>query len=226
MRGQAMSLVIEAKRTEKGIIVHKLDNGEIREYRAIRGGISWPLMEKNLPGYCCIFGEEWVKWTPMPERCKLRLLSEYEAPDILTSLTTFFTRLTDDSKLYLCDTFYTVTNEFQGEDYSGYAEAFQEFIQKKQISGRLEEAPWADKPDLGLYQIREWMSKGLLELPEGSLVVAQLRMVESEKAKQVPQTLNAVNALRFVVSGFEKYRPTNFDSNWRSRVRQGTWRTG
>lgn len=217
-----MSIVVKARLTEKGIIVHELANGELKEYRAIRGGISWPLMEENLPGYCCIFGEEWVRWT---EHGKLILLSECEAPDIRTSLTTFFTKLTDESRLYRCETFYTVTKEFHGEDHSGYAEAFQKFTYEKEITAHLEEAPWADNPDLGIYHIQAWMGKGLLELPEGSLVREQLRRVENSKVNQVPQMFNAVNALRFVICSFEKYKPTNTNSNWRSKMRKGTWRS-
>ncbi len=62
-------------------------------------------------------------------------------------------------------------------------------------------------------------------LPEGSIVCNQLMQVANSNVKQLPQTLNAVNTLRFVVCGFEKYRPTNSHSDWRSKIRQGTWRT-
>jgi hypothetical protein len=139
---------------------------------------------------------------------KNKFTVEYEAPDIVTFPTAFFSKLTDDSIQYLCDTFYTVTKEFQGENYSGHSEVFQDFIYEKQIAVGLEEAPWADRPDLGIYHIQSWLGKGLLELPEGSITCNQLRRVANSTVKHLPQTLNAVNALRFVVCGFEKYRPT------------------
>ena len=56
-----MRIVVKSRRTEKGIIVLEFDNGETKEYRAIRGGISWPVMAENLPGYYCILGEESLK---------------------------------------------------------------------------------------------------------------------------------------------------------------------
>lgn len=214
-----MRIVVKSRRTEKGIIVLEFDNGETKEYRAIRGGISWPVMAENLPGYYCILGEEYSRWT---DRGKITLLREHEAADILTSLTTFFTKLTDDAKLYLCETFYGVIGEIQGEDSSGYAETLQHSMYEKQTAGQLEEAPWADRPDLGLYHIKSWMGKAQLELPEGSLVREQLKMVETDKVKQLSQRFNAVNALRFVVCGFEKYKPSKpSQKDWRDRVPQG-----
>ena len=95
---------------------------------------------------------------------------------------------------------------------------------EKGIGVRLEEAPWGDNPGFGLDYINEWMKKGLLQLPEGSLVRNQLRMVVGEKVNQLSETLNAVNALRFVVCGFEKYKPNPTLDNWRDKIPKGSWR--
>ena len=171
-------------------------------------------------------GEEWVSAAQRRanQRGRLILLSEKEAPNIL-SLSEFLTKLTDAAQLLGCDALYTLTEEFQGEDYRGYVEAYQSFTYERQVPCTSEEAPWADRPDLGLYHLRSWMDKGLLELPEGSIVRNQLRLVEADKVKEIPKNLNAVNGLRFVVCGFEKYRPGSCSSSWRSKVRQGTWRS-
>jgi hypothetical protein len=210
-----MSVVVKAERNKKGITIHEMDNGTKKTYQDIRGGISWPLMAENLPAYYCIYGEEWVppamdgNKEEQFDRRKLCLISEHEAPNILTSLATFFSKLTDDAALYLCDTFYAVTEDFQGEDYRGYAETFQSFIYEKRAYGSLEQALWAERPDLGIYHINAWLSKGLLEIPEGSIIRDQLKMVQAETVKDLPQKLNAVNALRFVVCSFERIRPNN-----------------
>lgn len=221
-----MSIVVKARRAEKGIIVHELDNGEIRQYIAVRGGLSWPLMtEKPLPAYCCIVGEELIS-APQREqnqRGKLIFLREYEAPDILLQ-SEFFTKLTDDAHLFECNTFYTVTKEFRGEDYSGCTERFQRFVYENKIAVHLEEAPWAADPDHGIGYIKEWMKKGLLELPEESIVRNQLKMLVDQKLNQVPQMFNAVNALSFVICSFEKYKPSLTEKDWRKRQR-GTWRS-
>jgi len=223
-----MATVVKARRREDGIIVHQLDNGGEKQYLAVRGGLSWPVMadKLSLPAYYCVVGEELISAAQRKanQRGKLILLSEYEAPDIL-SLPAFFTKLTDDVKILECSTFYTVTEEFQGEDYSGHAETFRKFVYEKQAAVHLEDPAWVERADLGIFYINEWMRKGLLELPEGSLVRNQLRMVVAEKVNQLPQTLNAVNAFRFVVCGFEKYKPNMTPEDWRRKIPRGTWKS-
>lgn len=190
-----------------------MDDREVKKYRTIRGGISWPIMTENLPAYYCMFGEEWVK-PPLhrqrqEEKRRLNFICEYEAPDIYASLTAFFTKLTDDATHHLCYAFYTVIEDFQGEDFRGYAEAFQRFAYDKGTIGRLEQAPWADRTDLGIHHITSWNNEGRLEIPEDTLLREQLRMVRADMVKELPHKLNAVNAMRFVVCGYEKNRPNN-----------------
>jgi len=222
-----MAIVVKARRREDGIIVHQLDSGGEKQYLAVRGGLSWPLLADKLsPAYFCIAGEELISVAQRRanERGKLILLSEYEASDIL-SLRAFFTKLTDDVKLLECNIFYTVTKELQGEDYSGHAETFRKFMYEKQAAVHLEDPPWVDRAYLGIFYLNEWMKKGLLELPEESLVRNQLKMVVAEKVNQLPQEFNAVNALRFVVCGFEKYKPNPTPEDWRKKIPRGTWRS-
>ena len=205
-----MTTVVNAIFSEKRRIIHEMDNGEKKRYQTVRGGVSWPVMAENLPAYYCIFGEEEMPYEePRPMRGKLQFLCEFEAPDIYTSLDSFFMKLTDDAVLYLCERLYTVTEEFQGEDYRGYVEAFQGFAYEKGPAGRLEQAPWAERPDLGMYHIKSWIDRGLLKIPDGTLLQEQLRMVRADEVKAIPTRLNAVNALRFVVCGFEKDRPND-----------------
>jgi hypothetical protein len=140
---------------------------------AIRGGISWPLIAENLPGYYCILGEEYEEKMRFEKelRGRLHLIAEHEAPDILMSLRNVLTKLADDSALTLCDLFYTVTEIFGGEDYKGYAEAFNQMSNKKKLPASLEQAPYADRPDLGVNYIKEWLQSGKLLLPEDSIVL-------------------------------------------------------
>ena len=217
-----MSIVTKATKTDKGIIVHDLDSKETRSYVAVRGAISWPLISENLPAYFCMYGEEYIRFED--KRGRLRFLCEHEALDM--SLTTFFTKLTDAVFLYGCTTFYVIIKISHREDYGGYTEALQKFIYEKQANVQLEEAPWHERPDLGIHHIREWKDKGLLEIPEDSLIRAQLQDLQKDKVKAIPETLNAVNALRFVVCGFEKDKPPNPNKkNWRKGMKEGSWRS-
>jgi hypothetical protein len=213
-----MSNVIRATETDKGIIVHELENGETRKYLAVRGGLSWPLIPENLPAYFCMYGEEYIRFEE--KRGRLCYLCECEALD--NSLTTFNTKLTDAVFLYGCETLYTMTGVSKGEDYSGYVEALQKFIYDKRAKVHVEEAPWHERPDLGVHHIQGWKEKGLLEIPEGSLIRAQLQELRADNVKAIPETLNAVNALRFVVCSFEKDKPPKpSQKDWRDRVNKG-----
>ncbi len=213
-----MGDVVKATKTDRGMIVHELADGGTRRYLAVRGGIAWPLLDANLPAYFCIFGEEQTPETRFDRtRGRLCFLCEYEAESF--SLSSFFARLTDAATLYNCDTFYGVTELSRGEDYRGFVEAFREFLYEKKAKGQLEEAPWHEHLTIGIHHIQSWREKKLLEIPEDSHIAAQLRSLQQgEQLKTIPETLNAVNAFRFVICGFEKYRPVLSDSNWRERL--------
>jgi hypothetical protein len=205
-----MMNVIKAER-HGSIIVHTMDNGEQIRYAAIRGGISWPLLSENVPAYYCIVGEEHVpelrfEGQPTP-RGKLRFICEYAAPDIYLSLSGFFSRLTDDVTLLLCNDFFGVTESYKGEDFSGYVEAMQNSTYENKVSVNLQEAPWAEKQDIGLLHVMNWQKKCLLDIPADSILYEQIKQLQPEDLKQI-ETLQAVNAFRFVISAFEKNRPT------------------
>ncbi len=216
--------VMRPRRTKEGIIIHELNNGEEKKYLAVRGGLSWPLMAGELPGYFCILGEEWI---PVPlratQRGRLILLSEYEAPDIHSTLDDLFTRLIHEAALYFCEIYYTDTGKSQGEDFRSLVADFQRFAYGKENTGRIEQAPWADDPERGLQYVNDWFAKTLLELTEGSIVRDQLKMMGPEKIKQVPQMFNAVNALRFVLCGFQNDKPNPSPKNWRGEDRGSAW---
>lgn len=138
------------------------------------------------------------------------------------SLTTFLTKITDAVTLYECGTFYTLTEISRGEDYRGYAEAFQKFMLEKGAKAWLEEAPWQERPDLGIHHIHGWNDRGLLEIPEGSLIRSQLQTLQADKVKTLPEMFNAINALRFVVCGFEKDKPPRPTQKIKHK---GTWQS-
>ena len=192
------------------ITTHTLNNGGQINYAAIRGGMSWPLVSENIPAYYCIVGEEYVPASRYEGqsalRGKLHLICEYDAPDIYLSLSGFFSRLTDDVTHLLCNDFYGVTENYRGENYQGYVEALQNNTYENKVAVSLQEAPWAEKPDLGIQHIMTWQKKGLLDIPTDSTLYGQIKQLQPEDLKQI-ETLQAVNAFRFVISAFEKYRP-------------------
>jgi len=195
----------------------------------IRGGIVWPVISGNVPAYYCILGEEWTKWTKYKgqeaQRGKLRFFSELEA-DISQPLNNFFAKLTDDTYRYHCSTLYGITEEYQSKDRNAYTRMLNRFIDEKDIALRLERAPWAEEPESGIVYVNKWIHKGLLDIPEGSLLIEQLRCPKKEgvSVEELLVCLNAVKALRFVVCGFEKNKPLKPSKNWRG-ADLGSWKS-
>jgi hypothetical protein len=204
-----MMKVIKAE-TQKDVVIHTLDDETQLSYTAIRGSLSWPQLSENVPAYYCIVGEEFIP-RPLYEgqvraRGRLRLIAEYAASDIYLSLSGFFSRLTDDTKLLLCRDLYGVTETYQGEQYEGYVEALQKYAHENKVSLSIYEAPWAEKPDIGILHIMNWQKQGLLDIPSDSILYQQMKQLRPEDLKR-PEGLNAINAFRFVVSAFEKQKP-------------------
>jgi hypothetical protein len=168
-------------------------------------------VSENIPAYYCIVGEEHVPESQYEgqasQRGKLRLICEYAAPDIYLSLSGFFSRLTDDVSHLLCNDFYGITETYKGEDYQGYVEALQKSTYGNKVSVSLREAPWAEKADIGILHIMTWQKKGLLDISTDSTLYEQIKQLQPVDLKQI-EALQAINAFRFVVSAFEKYRPS------------------
>jgi len=196
--------VIETKKESDGTIVHNLNTGEILKYQAVRGGICWPLKDRK--PYYCIIGEQWTPthaFTEERKRGKLVMFAEGEQS--ITKFVKFLTELTDSIKLYRCDELYTSMHD----EYRDYIRAFSDYQQERGMTeGRLDYAPYMDNFALGLSVIQEWVIMGMIDLPEGSIVRAQLRAIDASKLVETPEkTYHAINGLRYVLAGYQKYPP-------------------
>ena len=175
---------------------------EKKLFSSIKAGLSWPT--SSSPGFYCLLGEEYRVpgrfENPKAEKGKLILLADHESkspfPDKL------FDPLTDDCTLFHCDSIYTDLKNHEGD-----VGIFRDWMYDKNMRVDLVEAPFSDSFGLGVSLIRRWADASLLELPEGSLR-EQLKKLTAADLEESPETrFYAVNALRFVVSAFEKYRP-------------------
>lgn len=213
--------VIKAKKSKNRIThrVAKQDGStEIKEYSAIRGGLSWPM--GTVPAYHCILGEEFVyinRDDEKVQRGKLHLLSEHEYQDM--SIDLMFARLTDDVVLLHCGTVYTHTDQ----EYQDYLEAYQDFCFEKKVRlGCLEQAPFADNFELGTKKIFDWMRTGKLVLPEKSIIREQLKRIAKQELSDKPEDkFYAINALRFAVGAFHKFKPVRPGGAWKQKRRGG-----
>jgi len=214
-------IVTKAERADDGMITHTIitkADDKVLYYHDVRAGLSWPT--EAAPGYYCILGEkfsETYRFEGMNRRGELRLLVEREFDGI--SLNDLFAQLTDDTSILECRSIYTDTEE----PFEGHVETFWEFVQKKGVKvGSLTQAPFVDNFLLGISWIQDWVKGGLLSIPETSVAYSQLKTISKPDLAESPEEkFPAINALRFVVGSFQKYRPgqTKFTPN-RTKARR------
>ncbi len=199
--------VVETER--KKIIIHKVDSGGVRPviytWSAVRAGLSWPT--PGSPGFHIVIGEEYRDKTPFGSvhRGKLKVFAESDHQTIF--LDDMFKILTDDCALYHCDKVYTDLSE----EHRDEAELFREFSYSGEIRmGTLNEAPYFGNFALGVSLIKRWQDNGLLVLPEKSLVRKELRILTKEDLAETPEIkYPGINALRFAVAAFEKFKASS-----------------
>ena len=190
---------------EGGIIIHRVNvpgkDPEAIKYRAIQGGLTWP--KDGAPGYYIILGQldDGLAYHRQDVKSPLKFLGEFESefPEKL------FKRLTDDAKIFLCDEFYCD----MGLEWEGFVEDFDAYTSKHKIDRvYLREAPFSQNFQFGVTKIREWRAARALDIPEGTTIRSQLKEMQPTDLKESPETnFFAVNALRFVIGGIEKYSP-------------------
>jgi hypothetical protein len=228
VRRKIMNIVRKATPQANGTIKVETVDGKTFVFSAIRAGIAWPLLFENRPGYYCIIAEEWLnvmRFEGYEEtRGRIILLAENEN-EIYHPMTSLYRKLTDDAKLCCCDTVYGITEGDHENDYKGFPDELNDFIHDEKANLTLQQAPLAENPRIGIDLIMDWNAKGLFVFLEESLLRKELGSLNPEDAKDFPKRLNAVNALRFVLSSFWKYRPTLTHKDWRKKLARGTWRS-
>jgi len=203
-------LIVESER-QGNCIIHKVASGgvnpDIFKWAAIRAGLSWP--SPNSPGFYILIGEEYLEESRYgsKSRGKLQVFAEKNYQSLF--LDGLFKALTDDCALYHCGKIYTDLP--MEEDDNGEASLYREYAYLNHIPlGRLEEAPYSDNFALGVSLIKRWQENGLLVLPEDSLVRRELKILTKEDLADKPEIrFPAINALRFVISAFEKFKPSS-----------------
>ena len=202
--------VIEAKKTDSGIIHHQLSDGSRKEWAAIRAGVSLPTEEAN--GYFIIFGEEWtgggtVYEGQKPRRGRLQILAEQqiESPFLRDTLRPF----TDACSMFGCAYAYAGFDDNNPAETDQQVQLAQEWIYDEGLRIRLYSAPYHKKFKVGVDLIHSFLDKALLILPEKSLVAQQLAGLSQHDLLEKPETrFVAVNGLRFVIGSFHKSPPT------------------
>ena len=210
--------VVEWKKTDSGIIQQKLSDGSVKEYAAIRAGLSLPTEEAN--GYFVILGEIFMSatWFEGQERRRGRLhvLAEQEIESAFLDDT--LRPFTDECALLGCQAAYTgFTDSISPDELDQQVRLARERLQEHRSGVTLYSAPYFAKFKTGVDIIRSFIDKALLILPENSLAAQQLGSLSQVDLAEKPETrFVAVNGLRFCVASYHK-NPPNIGQKWEPR---------
>jgi hypothetical protein len=220
---------MDFEKTQSGYIVESMEDGKTRKYSTVRAAMNWSRLMQNLPGYYSVWGEEAVG-VPHFEgkerrRGMVRLLHEWEAPDIQTSPDVLFINLIGAATQYKFETVYVEKEKLFGEDFRERAKMFQNFVYNKGAKTYLQQPASADDLETSMMIVNSWLHKGLLDIAENSILHKQLKSMRITDLNQLRDTLSAVNALRLAMCGFYASPPPDPSrSNWRRNLREGSWK--
>lgn len=195
-------MIIKSNIEKRGTIQLVFDDDTELKFprNGIRAGLSWP--QQEIPAYYVILGMEMLETSVSYSKSRLTLLTEREVCDL--SLQTLFQSLGDDCTLTCCQDIYAQTNE----RFEEFASAFYEYERHNRMYGRLVPAYFPDNFDLGVSLIRDHLDKRLLQLPEDSILLEQLKQICREDLKDSPEKrFYAINALRHALSSFFRNQP-------------------
>ncbi len=188
--------LVEAKRPgpknsrKPTIITWGDESGEKKDvkYLFIRGSVVWP--KESYPGIVLMAGQEL-------ESKKLIIFEEFEFTSLSQAADAF-----NRFWAYLPHLYYY--NDIPEND--GFCN---HLYGKEKLAGKLPfiAAPHADSEDYGNNLIREFLSKGLLVVPQEGVLVNQLQ--EARKDLD-PGELYAVRALRYLLTGID-HNPWPFE---------------
>jgi hypothetical protein len=198
------TVISSDKDKEEGVIHHIVQvpdkDPETYSYSAVIGGMAWP--NNSAPGYYLIAGQlhntkdyrDMLNTKPV-----LNVLVEFESE----FAEQFVNRLIEDAKILLCDTFYCD----MGTDWEGFVETFWSYSGNNVNIG-LVQAPYIHNFHFGSVKIGERIRERSLSIPKDMIVRQQIERMEVKDLREIPEiNFYAVNALRHLVCGVERYSP-------------------
>jgi len=202
-------MIIKSTKNEQGIIQHEDADSNVTECAAVIGGLSWPT-DKS-PAYFCVFGQRLKggRKRQKNKKAKIEFIAEHQGESL--SLKQLFLKMTDFTKRFYCETYYTVT----GDLYEGYAETFEDYFENKKLDlyPALDDAPFSDNFLFGVQLIDLWREQGTINIPEDTILYRQLREISSDDLGNDPELIfYAINALRFVVGTYlvNNFQPSSY----------------
>ena len=168
------------------------EDGETELFKKVLAGLAWPTLKES--AYFCIFakGEKKNQFGKEP------LIHVFELDDD-GSIDCFFEEVKKNVERFLVSSVFCLA---EGNPF---------FLKHGNICTYLEPNGAKDF-SYGLTVIKAWSKASAIQTMEGSILRAQLGTLRESDLKEVQERFNAINALRYVVSGFER------DSGFSGRI--------
>jgi len=204
-------MVLESKKAKRGVIVHKADTGqndiETFQYSAIRAGLSFPTVTSD--GHYLILAEEFIEKSRYEgvekPRGKFIFLSEGSFSGL--NLNDLFKELTDDCASFSADKVFTI---LERPDEDKAVHPYQEYLRNQSVySVQLCDAPYGNDFLLGFSILKQWLKESLLQIPADSQILDELKQIQRQDLDDVAEKYPGINALRYVLGAFYKFKPSN-----------------
>lgn len=168
--------------------------------RIVCAGIAWPTI--IAPAYFCIFAqkEKENKFGKKP------LIQVFELENLDDSIDRFFKEVKEASNRFGVDMIFGNAEE---SAFYEKAKSFDLFIPEK-LTGM-------DNFSYGLTIITTWSRAHAIKTMKDSILRSQLSSLRESELKEAPEKYNAINGLRYLVTGFddkEDGRPSSDSPLW------------
>ena len=218
-----MSQLVKTERLPNGnfkrIIKGPLGDEESKFF-CIRFALVWPT--PTSPGYFIGAGEEAYDekyYAPADGRGIIKVLAEYEHKDL--SLDSFFSVLTDQMISNLAECCYCDVK--QKESNNDFRSSLYNYLDRKNLRNiSIEKAPFDDFV-LRVGIVTSWDERGSLVIEKNTPLYSELKGISRADLSDpnVEAKFFRLNCLSYLLSGFEKYKPTKplkgFDKNYGGR---------
>jgi hypothetical protein len=184
---QTNQTVQVARYTARMIEFH-YTNGDTELFTRVHGGLAWPTIEA--PAYFCVFAQR-----EKVNQCGRRpLVQFFEMEDSEGNINNFLKQV--------CD----VANRFKV--YATFGNPENEAFLQKANSLRLYmplKLTGVNDFNYGLEIVKAWFKADALTIMDNSLLKKQLSALRETELREAPDRYNAINGLRYVVTGFDDW---------------------
>ena len=179
------------------LIQYHYENGEVELFNRVYGGIAWPTIQAN--AYFCIFGQ-------MAKEDKFRnvelhsLIQVFELEDTEGSINNFFNKVKEEAERFMVHLIW-------GSADKSYFDKFDSvhYLVLREPTG-------AQDFSYGLEVIKSWKKSTGIHTMENSILRSQLASLRESELKEAPaERFNAINGMRYAVSGFDDEKERRYD---------------